>query len=121
MNKILAVICSLGSLLFSAAVPAIDFDEVRNFEDVFVISGHAPGRDRIEVSWKIADDYYLYNNKFLRFVSAGDGVVLGEPQVPKGELQFDELLGEEVEKYHQNLTVTVPLVSVAPGVEAVEV
>jgi thiol:disulfide interchange protein DsbD len=120
MNKILAVICSLGSLLFSAAVPAIDFDEVRNFEDVFVISGHAPGRDRIEVSWKIADDYYLYNNKFLRFVSAGDGVVLGEPQVPKGELQFDELLGEEVEKYHQNLTVTVPLVSVAPGVQAVQ-
>ena len=120
MKKILTAMCSLSALLFSAAVPAIDFDEVRNFEDVFVISGTAPGRDRIEVSWKIADDYYLYNNKFLRFVSASNGVVLGEPQVPKGELQFDELLGEEVEKYHHKLTITVPLVSVTPGAQAVQ-
>ena len=77
MKKILTAMCSLSALLFSAVIPAIDFDEVRNFEDVFVISGTAPGRDRVEVSWKIADDYYLYNNKFLRFVSASNGVVLG--------------------------------------------
>ena len=120
MRKILAVICTLGALLFSAVVPAIDFDEVRDFEDVFVISGSAPGRDRIEISWKIADDYYLYNNKFLTFKSASDAVVLGEPRVPRGEIKFDDLLGEEVEKYHNQLTVTVPLVSVAPGVQAVQ-
>ena len=120
MKKILTVISMLSALLFSAAVPAIDFDEVRDFEEVFVISGRAPGRDRIEVSWKIADDYYLYNNKFLTLKSASDGVVLGEPQVPQGEIKFDDLLGEEVEKYHHQLTVTVPLLSVAPGVQAVQ-
>jgi thiol:disulfide interchange protein DsbD len=109
----------LGMLLAPAAV-AIEFDEVRNFEDVFVISGAAPGRDRIEISWAIEDQYYLYNNKFLRFVSATEGVVLGEPEIPRGEIKFDDLLGEEVEKYHNALTVVLPLASVPAGVDAVE-
>lgn len=120
MKKILTAISILCALLFSAAVPAIEFDEVRNFEEVFVISGRAPGRDRIEVSWEIAEDYYLYNNRFLKFRSANDGVILGVPQIPKGEIKFDDLLGEEVEKYHHQLMVTIPLLSVAPGVKTLE-
>jgi thiol:disulfide interchange protein DsbD len=120
MNKTLTLLITMTTLLLPAALPAIEFDEVRNFEDVFVISAQAPGRDRVEVSWKIEDEYYLYNNKFLRFTSASDGVVLGVPRVPHGEIEFDELLGEEVEKYHDSLTVTLPLVSVAPGVKALQ-
>ncbi len=120
MNKLLTLLITVSGLLLSATLPALEFDQVRDFEDVFVISAQAPSRDRVEVSWKIEDDYYLYNNKFLRFKSASDGVVLGEPSVPQGDIEFDDLLGEEVEKYHDKLTVTVPLVSIAPGVEAVE-
>jgi thiol:disulfide interchange protein DsbD len=119
-NKIITSIGILIVLLGMSRAQAIEFDEVRNFEDVFVISGTAPARDRVEISWKIADDYYLYNNKFLRFTSATDGVVIGEPQIPRGEIGFDDLLGEEVEKFHGELTVTLPLVSVAPGVRAVQ-
>jgi thiol:disulfide interchange protein DsbD len=44
--------------------------------------------------------------------------VLGEPQIPRGKISFDELLGEEVEKYHGQLRVTLPLVSVDPGVDS---
>jgi len=120
MNKVLTILITTCSLLLSAALPAVEFDEVRDFGDVFVISAQAPGRDRVEVSWKIEDEYFLYNNKFLQFASASDGVVLGEPQVPQGEIKFDALLGEEVEKYHGVLTVTLPLVAVAPGIEAVQ-
>jgi thiol:disulfide interchange protein DsbD len=116
------IIClgMLLGLLLAPTVPAIEFDEVRNFEDVFVISGNAPDRKRLEIRWEIADDYYLYNNKFLRFTSATDGVVLGEPEIPRGEIKFDDLLGEEVEKYHNELIVVVPLDSVPAGVEAVQ-
>jgi thiol:disulfide interchange protein DsbD len=106
-------------LLLAPAVAAIEFDEVRNFEDVFVISGSAPERNRLEISWEIADNYYLYNNKFLRFTLSTDGVVAGEPEIPRGEIRFDDLLGEEVEKYHNELVVSLPLDSVASGVEAV--
>jgi len=113
----------VATLLGLLAIPqaqAIEFDEVRNFEDVFVISGNATARDRLEIHWEIADNYYLYNNKFLRFTSATDGVVAGQPEVPRGEISFDELLGENVEKYHGELTVTLPLVSVASGTRAVQ-
>ena len=120
MNKLPIILITIAGLLLSSASAAIEFDEVRDFEEVFVISAQAPDRDRIEVSWDIEEDYYLYNNKFLQFTSASDGVVLGEPLVPQGEFKFDDLLGEEVEKYHGHLTVTVPLDSVAPGVEAVQ-
>ena len=112
------VITVLGVLL-SQATPAIEFDEVRNYEDVFVISASAPARNQLEIRWEIADNYFLYNNKFLRFRSTSDGVVLGEAEFPPGEIKFDELLGEEVEKFHGELIVTLPLDSVAAGVEAV--
>lgn len=120
MNRILTLLITACSLLLSATLPAIEFDEVRDFEDVFVISAHAPGRDRVEVTWKIEHDYFLYNNKFLQFTSPGDDVVLGKPRVPRGEIRFDNLLGEDVEKYHGELTVTIPLVFVAPGVDVVQ-
>ena len=120
MNKLFYIIVTVSGLLLSAALPAIEFDEVREFGEVFVISAYAPDRNRVEVSWQIENEYYLYNNKFLQFTSASDGVVLGEPQVPPGEIRFDELLGEEVEKYHGILTVTIPLVSVAPEIIAIQ-
>lgn len=120
--KRFASICliSLLSLLVPPAALAIEFDEVREFDDVFRISGSAPGRDRLEVRWEIAENYYLYNNKFLRFNAVTDGVVLGEPQIPRGEIKFDELMGEEVEKYHDELTVSIPLRSVPSGISAIE-
>ena len=100
MKKI-SIFCTavLLGLLALPQAQAIEFDEVRSFEDVFVISASAPARDRVEIHWEIADGYYLYNNKFLRFTSATDGVVAGQPEVPQGEISFDDLLGEDVEKY----------------------
>ena len=55
----------LASLLLMAPLlaTALEFDEVREFGDVFKLSAKANSRDYIEVSWEIAEDYYLYNNK----------------------------------------------------------
>ena len=88
---------------------------MREFDDVFRISANAPFADRIEVIWDIEPGYYLYNNRFLKFESSTEGVVLGEPQLPAGEIKYDELLGEEVEKFHQQLRVSLPLLAVPPG------
>jgi thiol:disulfide interchange protein DsbD len=99
---------------------AIAFDEVRDYEDVFVLSGEATSRDHVELRWEIAEGYYLYNNKFLRFTAATEGVELGEPVIPRGKISFDELLGEEVEKYHGSLAISLPLSSVPPGLSVLE-
>jgi len=106
-------------LLWPLLAPAIEFDEIRDFGEVFRISATAPDRQHIEVSWKIADGFYLYNNKFLKFRTETNGVVLGDAQIPPGEPQFDDLLGEEVIKFHHQLDVSLPLESVAPGVDMV--
>jgi len=120
ISLLAAALIAASALLLASSASAIEFDEVRDFDEVFVISAAAPSRDRIEVSWAIEDGYYLYNNRFLRFTSASEGAVLGEPQLPKGKISYDELLGEEVEKYHRALKVTLPLLAVAADAETVQ-
>jgi len=106
-------------LMLPLLAMALEFDEIRDFGDVFRISSKADTRDRIEVTWEIAEDYYLYNNKFLKFKTDTPGVVLGAPDIPAGKPQFDELLGEEVIKFHKQLTVGIPLESVPAGVDMI--
>lgn len=110
----------LALVVLPATVAAIEPDEVRDYGDVFVISGHAPDRESIEVGWDIAPDYYLYNNQFLSFSSGTLGVELGEPIIPRGKIEYDELLGEEVEKYKGKLTVEIPIRSLAPDIHAMQ-
>jgi len=106
-------------LMLPMLASALEFDEIKEFGEVFQISAFAADRHKIEVSWDIADGYYLYNNKFLRFSTVTAGMVLGEPEIPEGERKFDDLLGEEVVKYHDRLTIGVPLESVPAGIELV--
>lgn len=113
--------CLLAALLaLPAAALAIEPEDVRDYGEVFVISGHAPDRSTIEVSWDIAPDYYLYNNQFLGFTSGTLGVELGEPILPRGKIEFDELLGQEVEKYEGELTVEIPLRSLQSDIHAMQ-
>jgi thiol:disulfide interchange protein DsbD len=114
---LLALLASIGLALDGYA---IEFDQVRDFDDVFVISASAPARGQVEVRWAIEDGYYLYNNQFLRFRPLDERVVLGAPQLPPGEVSFDELLGEDVEKFHDELAVTLPLVEVPADLRSIE-
>ncbi|MFT5769293.1 MAG: thiol:disulfide interchange protein DsbD, partial [Lysobacterales bacterium] len=118
MRKWINCIAGLMLLGGTVAVQAIEFDEVKSYEEVFRISAQAVSSDLVEVSWDIEPGYYLYHNKFLRFTSATPGVILGEPIVPAGEKKFDDLLGEEVIKFHDRMTVSLPLDSVAAGIHS---
>jgi thiol:disulfide interchange protein DsbD len=125
MKKIFEQLLLMLPALWLGLLPApdagaIDFDEVRDFGDVFVISASAPGRDSLEVHWEIENGFYLYNNKFLEFRSGTEGVVLGEAEIPPGKIGFDDLLGEEVEKFYGELMVSIPIDSVSPGIDAME-
>ena len=85
------------------AWPAIDASDVRDYGEVFAISARAVSHDRVEVSWRIADNHYLYNNRFLEFSTDTPGVVLGAPDIPKGLEKFDELLMEDVIMFYDEL------------------
>ena len=84
--KWLAILLSMAPLVGFA----LEFDEIRDFDDVFKVSARATGRDRIELRWDIAEEYYLYNNKFLVFSTDRPGVVLGPPEIPEGERKYDD-------------------------------
>jgi thiol:disulfide interchange protein DsbD len=114
-NLLLPALFLIGPL----PATALEYDEVREYGEVFQISAQAISRDRVEVSWDISDGYYLYNNKFLEFNSETPGVILGKLDIPAGERKFDPLLGEEVIKYHGLLTIGVPLKEVPPGVDLI--
>jgi thiol:disulfide interchange protein DsbD len=111
----------LFSLLLSmpTLALAVQFDEVKPFNEVFSISAQADSRNHVNLSWDIAEGYYLYNNKFLKFASDTQGVALGEAEIPEGERKFDELLGEEVVKYHDRLTIGLPLTFVPVDAETI--
>lgn len=106
-------------LCLPALASAVRFDEVKSYNEVFSISAKADSRSHISVSWDIADGYFLYNNKFLSFGSDSRGVALGDADIPAGERQFDELLGEEVVKYHGRLTIGLPLAFVPEDADLV--
>lgn len=105
----------LLGLLTCARAAAIAPEDVREYGDVFVISAMAPDRQQVELSWDIAPDYYLYNNRFLSFTTTTPGVTLGQARLPKGKISFDDLLGEEVEKFTGKMTVQIPLEQVKAG------
>ena len=124
MNKTRLICFSrllLAGLLLIAPVlaPALEFDEIRDFGDVFKVSAKVNDQQQVEIRWDIADGYYLYNNKFLRFNTETHGVVLGKPIIPEGKARFDELMGEEVIKFHDSLEITLPLESFPPSLEMV--
>lgn len=72
----------------------------------------------IHITWSIADGYYLYASKF-RFHSNTPAVVLGEPEVPKGERKQDPFFGE-LEIFRDQVSVTLPVTLNSSSAEVIE-
>jgi thiol:disulfide interchange protein len=99
-------------MLCLAAVPAqaLDMDELLPVDEAFVLNARAPDSDRIEISWKIADGYYLYRHRTS--VQASAGFAGGSLQLPAGKAYTDEFFGD-VETYRGQLIATLPGSAVA--------
>ncbi len=99
----LAVLALLGLLLAKAAQAA---DEYLPPEQAFQLSGRMVDAQTLELSYRIADGYYMYRD---RFHFSAEGATLGEPQFPDGKRKYDENFQKEVETYHQSMTARVPV------------
>jgi thiol:disulfide interchange protein DsbD len=58
--------------------------------------------------WEIADDYYLYRDKFNFRLAEPTDAALGEPGFTPGKVKEDEFFGR-VEVYYQRAEVTIPV------------
>jgi len=94
--------------LFAAATPrAAGEAEFLPPEQAFALTAEAATAESLRLTWRIAEDYYLYRNKF-KFAAAEAGVRLGEPEIPRGERKQDEFFGE-VETLRGVVEVRLPL------------
>ena len=93
--------------LVSQSAFALGADEILPPNQAFKVSAKALATDRIEISWDIAEGYYLYRNK-MRFESKTEQIRLGDPAFPSGQTHHDENFGDVV-IYRNSLNVPVTL------------
>ena len=75
-------------------------------EAAFRFSARMADGGTAEVSFDIADGYYMYRDRF-RF--SADGAKLGSAELPPGKVKFDQTFGKEMETYRHRVTVRVPV------------
>ncbi|MGD8265788.1 MAG: protein-disulfide reductase DsbD family protein, partial [Chromatiales bacterium] len=99
-------------LLFAAPSLSAFEDDFLMPDEAFKPTVTADG-NTITASWKIAEGYYLYKEKF-GFESQTPGVSLGEPEFPPAEMHHGiKPNGEEgdVEVYFEEVAVQIPVTS----------
>ena len=97
-------------LLISKLAIAVTNDEPLPPDLAFKISAKAVNSDQLEISWDIADGYYLYRDK-MKFISKTEQIQSVTPDYPKGETKHDENFGDMV-VYHNHLSIPVSLSNV---------
>ncbi|MDD5323291.1 MAG: protein-disulfide reductase DsbD [Methylococcales bacterium] len=98
-------ICLLS--LITGSTVALADDELLSPEQAFKISAKAVTSDQLEISWDIAEGYYLYRNK-MHFESKSGQIPTVTPAYPAGETRHDEFLGDGV-IYRDTLKIPVSL------------
>jgi len=96
-------------LLLSKLAFAANNDELLPPEQAFKLSAKAVSADQLEISWDIADGYYLYRDK-MKFISKTEQIQAVTPAFPEGETKHDDNFGDMV-VYHHHLTIPLSLIS----------
>ncbi|HJV53278.1 MAG TPA: protein-disulfide reductase DsbD [Noviherbaspirillum sp.] len=104
LASVLIVLAALGALLLAPHSRASD--EFLEPEKAFQFSAKMVDAATAEVTYKIADGYYMYRE---RFAFKAEGAKLGEPRIPSGKVKFDETFQKNVETYHSGVTIRLPV------------
>ena len=83
-------------------------------EKAFAFSAAMPAPDTLELRYKVAPGYYMYRERFALAAEPAQPAVLGDPVFPQGEVKHDPTFDKEMEVYHRDLAIRVPL---APGAQ----
>ena len=94
------------ALAFLAAPFSYAAEEFLEPEEAFKFSARMLDAKTAEVTYQIADGYYMYRE---RLAVKADGAVLGKVVIPRGKIKFDENFQKDVETYRKKLVVTVPI------------
>ena len=104
------IICTIFFTLFAQYTQALSPKDLLPVDQAFNVSAKAISAELIEVSWGIADGYYLYRNK-TSITTLSDGIELGVPDMPTGKTKHDEFFGDVV-IYRNQLKISVPITNI---------
>ncbi|AIY39584.1 Cytochrome c-type biogenesis protein DsbD [Collimonas arenae] len=106
MFKSLKQLSVLFAMLFVFSLAHADDDDYLAPEVAFKFSARMADAKTAEVTYAIADGYYMYRE---RFHFKAEGATLGEPQIPGGTVKFDQTFNKNVETYHHSVTIRLPV------------
>jgi thiol:disulfide interchange protein DsbD len=107
---LIRILLLLAALLPGAALAAEPLEP----EAAYRMSARVVDDHTLEATWKIADGYYMYRDKF-RFAVEPDSVKLGPAQTPAGKMKHDDIFGQ-VEIYRDQVKILLPITAGAvPG------
>lgn len=106
MFKSLKQLSVLFAMLFAFTLAHADEDDYLAPEVAFKFSARMADAKTAEVTYAIADGYYMYRERFHFKV---EGATLGEPQIPAGTVKFDQTFNKNVETYHHTVTIRLPV------------
>jgi len=101
-------------MIFAAlwlCMPALQAQDFLAPERAFAFSARSVDTATVEVSFRIADGYYMYRDKIA--VSA-QGATLGKITIPRGDLKFDPNFDKELEILRHQLSFTIPVQASGP-------
>jgi len=99
-----AGLCLVAALCF--VTPSVQAQDFLAPEQAFAFDARMRDEATIEVSFRIADGYYMYRDKIA--VSA-EGATLGKVEIPRGTIKFDPNFDKELETLRQHLTLAIPV------------
>jgi thiol:disulfide interchange protein DsbD len=91
-------------------VPAAGTDNLLEPEKAFRMTARALDAHTAEVSFAIAEGYYMYRERFRFAADPSSKARLGAPQFPPGTKKKDEFFGE-VETYRKQVAIRLPVES----------
>jgi thiol:disulfide interchange protein DsbD len=110
-GRLLPLLVRLALLLCFAAPAAHAEEDYLEPEAAFGFSSRMVDQKTIEVSYRIADGYYMYRE---RFAFRAEGASLGEPGMPPGKVKFDDTFQKNVETYRRSVSITLPVEANGP-------
>lgn len=97
--------------VFAGLQTSVQAEDFLPQEQAFRFSALVRDASSIEVRFLIAQDYYLYRE---RFAFSAEGATLGTAEIPKGKIKFDPNFEKNVETYHHEVRIRIPYTATGP-------
>lgn len=110
----LVLACPMGRIVLGLTIAALAMlaplshaaDDFLDPETAFKFSARMIDEKTAEITYRIADGYYMYRE---RFAFKAEGATLGDPAIPPGKVKFDETFQKDVETHRNTVSITIPV------------